>query len=99
RDKLVTGVQTCALPICPAWHSGRRGRGRPTAVPGTRAGTGADHDRRARRAVAGGRRLVNRATLLKEVSARLGNRRLVWAGIRGEIGRASCRERGEIRVV
>ena len=27
---------------------------------------------------------MNRATLLKEVSARLGNRRLVWAGIRGD---------------
>src|SRR5207249_6162520 len=34
RDRNVTGVQTCALPISPAWTSGLPGHSHPAAVCG-----------------------------------------------------------------
>ena len=52
------------------------------------ADPGADRDtgecRRAHRAGRRGRRIVKRAALLRDVSAELRHRRLVWAGIRGD---------------
>src|SRR2546425_2399029 len=78
RDKLVTGVQTCALPIYyapvarPA-RSARRSR-HPTCRPGPRR---ARRDR-------GTARLARARDRLAVVEA---------PGDRDEIGRASCRER------
>src|SRR5262249_56645922 len=66
RDWSVTGVQTCALPICGARQPGRRAR-----VARARGG-----DRPAR-------------PLRGSLAARGGVR------LAPEIGRASCRERGE----
>src|SRR5438270_7332645 len=82
RDLTVTGVQTCALPICPtgSWQ-GTSGdspllrRGLSPAVP-CQEPVGLLRPRRHRRGVPGG-----------------GDR--VGAVKAGEIGRASCRERGE----
>src|SRR5438105_15775631 len=74
RDPLVTGVQTCALPI-----SGGRGcrlpqlvRARPVDAPGGSCDVG---------------------SLPRERAGQLYHRP------RAEIGRASCRERGEISMV
>src|SRR5207244_5920718 len=78
RDDLVTGVQTCALPI----SGGRRFKSclpdsrspaRPGGLVAVRARSGPHRRRRP------GRRELRRD----------------GAGVRDEIGRASCRERGE----
>src|SRR5438105_7612208 len=78
RDPLVTGVQTCALPISVHRpHAGLPCRSR------RRAGAGGDrrHD---------GRRPV----IALEVESRTGSRRIdLLSFLDSEIGRASCRER------
>src|SRR3989441_8002533 len=79
RDKLVTGVQTCALPICAgsAALSARRGERpsrRPSAVPGEPRGPG----------TAGAQR--GHAGLYASAAGAAGP-------VRPQIGRASCRER------
>src|SRR3546814_2453087 len=43
RCALVTGVQTCALPICAAGRAGSAAAPPPADTSGTRAATGADH--------------------------------------------------------
>src|SRR2546423_15586154 len=82
RDKLVTGVQTCALPIF-----ARQGPLDVVAVgariPGDQ-GLGGEQERRG--AIAALRRAQLREGVLQRVQL-------------AEIGRASCRERGEISVV
>src|SRR5205823_11235798 len=85
RDKLVTGVQTCALPICP----GRAGR-----HPRLRT----QHQRRQSQAPPphGGRREpVLPGPLPGPEVPVLDPREAVRREGEREIGRASCRERGE----
>src|SRR5260221_3453587 len=85
RYRCVTGVQTCALPICLVrGHPARPGdllaargdRGRDATAAGARGAS-------ARRAGDGGKRRLR--------GAAWGNWR---GGTLGQIGRASCRERG-----
>src|SRR5207244_5466823 len=88
RDDLVTGVQTCALPICGA----ARAPGHRAAEPGIALSRGRAGDVVApaaeRRAVGGVR------GWRKEDVRRLGSLPTpCWRSY--EIGRASCRERGE----
>src|SRR5205823_6975235 len=86
RDKLVTGVQTCALPIC-SWGfgsgsgvgSGRGGDGSGTGGTGSGAGAGSGSG-------SGGTGGCS--------DAGSGSKTVTCDG--GEIGRASCRERVEI---
>src|SRR5207244_7469858 len=83
RDDLVTGVQTCALPIY------------GTHVAATIAGTGAARVDRAEQGVAPGAALAGVKVLHADGS---GTEAEVIAGVQwavaNEIGRASCRERG-----
>src|SRR5207249_6989355 len=86
RDRNVTGVQTCALPI---WSHSASGRHSPAA------------DREARSPVADGVRVVRGESRgfydrrgISPFSGRADDERLPPC----EIGRASCRERGEIAV-
>src|SRR5206468_9101343 len=90
RDLIVTGVQTCALPICPrsdfasAVITSLYGLG----VPGLRASFGLLGEpvaSFAAGAFSGG------------LGAGVGDGTGAGAGAGGEIGRASCRERGERR--
>src|SRR5699024_12174721 len=90
RDRNVTGVQTCALPI----SRGRRSFFRPNVVQYTQQQTCP-----ALRAGEGGEILCWKTAPLppwRRPPAREASR---WCGCRGrrasEIGRASCRERGE----
>src|SRR5580700_1119595 len=64
----------------PARRRGRRGGGRPAAFRSPGTGRDPAEHRRAHRAG----RHVNRVALLRDVSAKLRHRRLVWAGIRGD---------------
>src|SRR5687767_15648442 len=77
RDKLVTGVQTCALPIFD-----RRIRRRHRSRWDASQGGGGERRRRGPRDRLRGHRRGRRPSLDRE-------------GARGEIGRASCRERVE----
>src|SRR5262249_60077470 len=92
RDWSVTGVQTCALPIlcradaCPRAAGGdaARTRGLRARVEPRGARSGArDRASPADRAWRGSR------------SGTPGAHRLARTAVRGEIGRESCRERGE----
>src|SRR5205823_12029506 len=93
RDKLVTGVQTCALPISERDELVVEDRTRPQPP---------DTDRHA--AVAIGVERGLRTVALSEIDNRLRRRRRQLQLLRAaaeaveciEIGRASCRERGEI---
>src|SRR5207244_9586847 len=89
RDDLVTGVQTCALPISPPWPSNGRARGRPVL---RREGL---HLRDLRRDATG---LGRDASSLRPAG---GSRldALPHAEPAPQIGRASCRERRQIEVV
>src|SRR5688572_31227305 len=83
RDLTVTGVQTCALPICTA-----RDR-RPRHLD--EDGTGTHLPPRSGRTGPGGR-MAGRATTDLGAATRPAGR--VRPRAQGEIGRASCRERG-----
>src|SRR5205823_8202832 len=86
RDKLVTGVQTCALPIWRA-RGGTAPGDRPRCT-GRRRRDGAPRPRSAR---SGTPRSAGRGTACPRA------RRSAWRSRAcREIGRASCRERGEI---
>src|SRR5687767_15462340 len=78
RDKLVTGVQTCALPISSEISM-------PPSSP-----AGRQNDRRPSMSRAGGRCRDRAVGRVPRVSG--GERRLHALGV-DEIGRASCRER------
>src|SRR2546425_3529583 len=86
RDKLVTGVQTCALPICPAVRRGqscfRFRRARPSTLRQKR-GTGCRRGREdgIRCALTSGRRSTSGSGPPRSGSGA------------NKIGRASCRER------
>src|SRR5205823_10986103 len=87
RDKLVTGVQTCALPIC----SGFATLGRPPELEvvlpqsqGREARAGCDLDRR-----------LWSARHRVDLRGLRGARRRLRCACTVEIGRASCRERVE----
>src|SRR5437016_7697595 len=81
RDWSVTGVQTCALPISLAHRPG------PVVAP---------HPVRNRAARAAHRgRVVLAGALRRRVRRRDGPKPSDGGGVRGEIGRASCRERVE----
>src|SRR5205823_8953808 len=95
RDKLVTGVQTCALPICaPQPGDGRHGEvgggrrvGRPAqdvAAPAL-GEDGGGH----------GRILLHVERQACAVERRRREGGVVQERGSGQIGRASCRERGE----
>src|SRR5207244_9599558 len=95
RDDLVTGVQTCALPIC--FRGGPRKRNRTSRLE-----AGQHKDYAARKSE--GARLRARKNVRLRVSGKRDhpldfdvttNRR--WRN--SEIGRASCRERVEMTVV
>src|SRR5207244_8294104 len=97
RDDLVTGVQTCALPIYGAsarWFVGMPAGFRAGSLPGTVGGF-------FRRRIAGGVRMDGRRLALRlaggsrNVFGLLGGARVRASG---EIGRASCRDRGLIWV-
>src|SRR5207253_4559730 len=86
RDGHVTGVQTCALPICTtARRAGRNRSPRSLPLPSSH------HASRSSRSL---KRLARRRRAAAPVSRRIAS------GLRGqaarEIGRASCRERGEV---
>src|SRR5207244_10012012 len=87
RDDLVTGVQTCALPICEiASHRGGRHRESQGQVE-----------------ILGGHRHPDRQVVAVDLSLTfhfLIERCAAHVdGARGKIGRASCRERVEVHVV
>src|SRR5699024_11823974 len=93
----VTGVQTCALPIClrraDGGRQGDRGRrgGQDAPEPDQRDQLLRGRERLRRVAVCGGgQRLPHLRVLLRDV-----HRELDELPDRGEIGRASCRGRGE----
>src|SRR5439155_13470560 len=95
RDGHVTGVQTCALPICsPAFAGGAGGEGGGAGLhpekqtPATRKGT-------SERGTIGGPRMQEKATGVYRCSPAA----LEDAAGAAEIGRASCRERVEVAVV
>src|SRR5437867_10051020 len=78
RDRTVTGVQTCALPICRCRRCPWRGQEVATAGRDVAGGAGPRQ----------GQRLHRHAGVQRE-------RLQVGTAQRSEIGRASCRERGE----
>src|SRR5207237_10771043 len=80
RDSSVTGVQTCALPICPA-------RSRSASAV------------RRDRVPCPCRSASDSAPTCSRQQERAGSRSSSPSSDSREIGRASCRERGEIRVV
>src|SRR5207237_6148028 len=83
RCSSVTGVQTCALPICRVLHRDAEARRRAVAVgvgDAARDGVGAEGE-----GAAGGRRADRGQAAVHDVRGR---------GVGEEIGRASCRERG-----
>src|SRR5205807_5742438 len=91
RDYKVTGVQTCALPICERPPNPRRDRSpRRSRFGGVVCKQPIDGCTRIRRLDE--RHPVERTTERAELGGGLASD----AGRRGEIGRASCRERGEI---
>src|SRR5207244_5447337 len=88
RDDLVTGVQTCALPICArrtrcSWRRSRASSALPRSGSSSSIEPGA---------------AMNPSLLVVALAAavlyELGRRRLGGGRSRREIGRASCRERG-----
>src|SRR5205823_6973778 len=91
RDKLVTGVQTCALPIS---HSEGYGRNDPPGHPraAVRSAVGGEVDRWGRAIVSGPRVLqiypASSAAPIPEA-----------VRVDDKIGRASCRETGRGQVV
>src|SRR5207247_4791016 len=91
RDPLVTGVQTCALPICrrsPARHHPRAppGRGRSPRRRDERGGSEGFHGDRCRMSLLS----------VHELTAFYGDfQALFGVTLEVEIGRASCRERVE----
>src|SRR5207244_5453096 len=91
RDDLVTGVQTCALPIYTADRGAREGRADPPAPP---------RDRRTplrRRRVPPYLRVRHRPRGRSHPRRRLRLLRGQGGAVPGgEIGRASCRERGSM---
>src|SRR5205823_11293928 len=95
-DKLVTGVQTCALPICPATLGQLRESGwKPVPVK-------EEVRRNAVRKIAAGEPVFEHVlgyedTVFPQLeNALLAGHDIIFLGERGqEIGRASCRERGE----
>src|SRR5205823_10525763 len=86
RDKLVTGVQTCALPICEAARSlhARGWIARTERAPEAQA-------QAPRVRAAGPALLPEQSAAVEAVTASLGR----FGAF--EIGRASCRERVEVR--
>src|SRR5439155_19200174 len=87
RDGHVTGVQTCALPICSGTKRiGNRIGVRIDGTSNTVGGTAAE----ARNLISGN--LAQGVTIL-------GNNNVLEGNYIGKIGRASCRERVEIWVV
>src|SRR5205823_8177611 len=84
RDKLVTGVQTCALPIWPPAAGRRAYQLRSRACNAIR--------RQGRRARAAGR-LRNNGRVCSTRHRGPATRRDRWTDQDREIGRASCRER------
>src|SRR5205823_7955802 len=84
RDKLVTGVQTCALPIYYRTAEGARSTGRQTPT-GRRTSEGERRERRSSYRGAGGWPMPQPCLFFW------------WSGAsraqRKEIGRASCREK------
>src|SRR5205823_11290099 len=92
RDKLVTGVQTCALPICRRGRARRQDARPRDAPPGGARAPDPLAGAQARRLAAPLRRGAPRARGGGEAT-------LIDSGPneeRDQIGRASCRERGEI---
>src|SRR5206468_9257270 len=87
RDLIVTGVQTCALPIY-LLDRGRPGRRLDLADQQEVLGRGALVEL-GLKAVVGGAR--DPGSIAAEAA-----RRIAAGGDDGEIGRASCRERGEV---
>src|SRR5205823_7618469 len=80
RDKLVTGVQTCALPICVEHAALRRGRERAAGEGG--------------KAVEGVQ-IARSFGMVKFAEGAIDQVvRVEAVGVAVEIGRASCRERG-----
>src|SRR3712207_9514073 len=86
RDIGVTGVQTCALPIC------RGGDARRRPGPGPAPGRGREGGPRDGRADAAGLDLLDR------VDEQAGDRRRDHDPPGGEVGRAACWGRVEISV-
>src|SRR5205823_8821258 len=90
RDKLVTGVQTCALPICEEQHRAGAaldrlelgGHGWPSSLPRSAAGASSSF-------AAWLRCSASRYAMVCQRS------RVSISPAYEEIGRASCRERGE----
>src|SRR5207244_7124917 len=96
RDDLVTGVQTCALPIsllpgvgALGVLSGRRRLWIPRSAPGCDGSHGSQPPGDARASAPGGGPAVRGGGRAALVAHALGS---------GQIGRASCREGGEVWV-
>src|SRR5690606_40491201 len=85
RDFHVTGVQTCALPICPS--------GTPGVHPPAYSLHWVPPAARCAVALRGARRPVTRASALPPIPVQP---RCARAPSAAEIGRASCRERGQV---
>src|SRR3546814_2412512 len=96
RCALVTGVQTCALPICGPFESFDLG-GRTALVTGASSGLGRHAARTLAAAgaqvVLAARRLESLAELQAEIVAQGGRAIPLPLDVGDEIGRASCRER------
>src|SRR5699024_11459144 len=92
RDRNVTGVQTCALPILSPWASRPRAapQHRPTPLQ-ARAGS-APH----RPAAAAAAPLRAGCSLPRQARTRVYTTAPVTPRQTGQIGRASCRETGEV---
>src|SRR5207248_8422040 len=86
RDRTVTGVQTCALPI---WLTSSTPRARSRIATNGSDSLSPLDDRSGEH--------VARCALIARSANRAGERTLT--GFRAEIGRASCRERVEMSVV
>src|SRR5207249_7171685 len=89
RDRNVTGVQTCALPICTTtrWDTRRAAwTCCPTSAPRSEAVAGIAARRGARRAAGAGPCRLQRAAEERRRDRRLAH----------QIGRASCRERAYV---
>src|SRR5207248_8714479 len=96
RDRTVTGVQTCALPISDLGKVGGAEAGKALVL------ASADPDRRVRRAVAIALGFVadgESAAALRKLIESDRAEDVAGAAEISQIGRASCRERGESWVV
>src|SRR5947208_4585029 len=88
RDDLVTGVQTCALPICTADGAARRA----AHAHGRVADAGAGRPR----ATAALQRQYARGARRSRAAAQYLTIRIATVSANAKIGRASCREREQI---